>query len=81
MSDPKLTPGQAERIINFLRDNPGVSLTLIDLSDALKIPVEDLAAYLEDLSREGQPLVHELTPDGVDVYFYPSELQRGESSL
>lgn len=81
MSDPKLTSGLAERIVNFLRDNPGVSQTLVDLSDALKIPVEELASYLEDLSREGQPLIHEITPDGVDVYFYPSELQRGESSL
>lgn len=81
MSDPKLTPGQAERIINFLRDNPGVSLTLVDLSDALGTPVEDLAAYLEALSGDGGPLVHDLTPDGLDVYSYPAELQRGESSL
>lgn len=77
MSDPKLTPAIAERIINFLRDNPGVSQTLIDISDALKIPVAELAAYLEELSGENQPLVHDLTPDNVDVYFFPAEYQRG----
>lgn len=81
MSEPKLTPGQAERIINFLRDNPGVSLTLIDLSDALGTPVEELAAYLAELSRDNVPIVHEMTPDDVDVYYYPAELQRGESSM
>jgi hypothetical protein len=35
----------------------------------------------EELSREGQPLIHDITPDSVDVYFYPAELQRGEGSL
>lgn len=80
-NEPKLTPALAERIVNLLRDNPGVSLTLIDISDMLKIPVEELAAHLEDLSGENRPLIHDITPDGVDVYFYPSELQRGESAL
>lgn len=81
MSEPKLTPALAERIVNLLRDNPGVSLTMIDISDMLKIPVEELAAHLEELSGENRPLIHEITPDGVDVYFYPAELQRGESAL
>ena len=45
--------------------------TQVDLSDALGTPVEELAAYLEELSRDNVPIVHDLTPDGVDVYSYP----------
>lgn len=80
-NEPRLTPALAERIINLLRDNPGVSLTMIDISDMLKIPVEELAAHLEELSGENRPLIHDITPDGVDVYFYPAEYQRGESAM
>jgi hypothetical protein len=77
MEQPKLTGETADRIINLLRDNPGVSMTLSDISNMLSIPVEDLAAYLEELSGEAQPLFHEVTADGVDVYSFPAELQRG----
>jgi hypothetical protein len=77
MEQPKLTGETADRIINLLRDNPGVSMTLSDISNMLSIPVEDLAAYLEELSGEARPLFHEVTPDGVDVYSFPAELQRG----
>ena len=42
-----------ERIINLLRDNPGVSLSLSDIADAMALPVEDLAVYLEDLAARG----------------------------
>jgi hypothetical protein len=77
MEQPQLTGELAERIINLLRDNPGVSLTLTDISDMLAIPVEELAAHLEELSEGDGPLLHDLTPDGVDVYSFPAEYQRG----
>jgi hypothetical protein len=77
MEQPQLTGDLAERIINLLRDNPGVSLTLTDISDMLAIPVEELAAHLEELSGANGPLLHDLTPDGVDVYSFPAEYQRG----
>ncbi len=76
MSDPKLTPGRAEQIINLLRDNPGVSMTLGDISDATGIPVEDLAAHLEELERHNL-IFHDTTADGFDTYSFPAEYQRG----
>jgi hypothetical protein len=77
MEQPQLTGDLAERIINLLRDNPGVSMTLGDISDMLAIPDAELAAHLEELSGQGGPLLHDLTPDGVDVYSFPAEYQRG----
>jgi hypothetical protein len=76
MEQPKLTAEIAEQIINVLRDNPGVSLPLSDIADAVAQPVEDLAAYLEDLATRGL-VTQSTTPDGVDVYAFPAELQRG----
>jgi hypothetical protein len=76
MEQPKLTAELAERIINLLRDNPGVSLPLSDIADATAQPVEDLAVYLEDLAARGI-VIHATTPDGVDVYAFPAEYQRG----
>jgi hypothetical protein len=76
MEQPKLTAELAERIINLLRDNPGVSLTLSDIADATAQPVEDLAVYLEDLATRGI-VIHETTLDGMDVYAFPAEYQRG----
>jgi hypothetical protein len=76
MEQPKLTAELAERIINLLRDNPGVSLPLSDIADATAQPVEDLAVYLEDLAERGL-VIQSTTPDGVDVYTFPSEFQRG----
>jgi hypothetical protein len=77
MEQPRLTGDLAERIINLLRDNPGVSLTLGDIGDMLAIPVEELAVYLEELSTGDGPLLHDLAPDGVDLYSFPAEYQRG----
>jgi hypothetical protein len=76
MEQPKLTAELAERIINLLRDNPGVSLPLSDIADATAQPIENLAVYLEDLARRGL-VIQSTTPDGVDVYTFPAELQRG----
>jgi len=50
MEHPKLTPERAEAIINLLRDNPGVGMPLSTIADETGLPVEDLAAYLEDLA-------------------------------
>jgi len=76
MSDPKLTGDRAEEIINLLRDNPGVSQTLGDIADATGLPIEVVAAHLVDLADNG-PLLHDVTPDGVDVYHFPADYQRG----
>jgi DNA-binding IclR family transcriptional regulator len=76
MEQPKLTAAMAERIVNLLRDNPGVSQTLADIADATEQPVENVAAYLEDLAGHGL-VIHDTTPDGVDVYSFPAEYQRG----
>lgn len=78
MSDPKLTPGRAEQIINLLRDNPGVSQTLSDIADATQLPIEEVAAHLEELADHGL-IFHEETPDGVDTYRFPEVRQRGNS--
>jgi len=76
MERPKLTPERAETIINLLRDNPGVGMTLADISDQTTLPVDEIAAHLEDLDAH-QLVEHELTPDGFDVYRFPDEYQRG----
>ena len=76
MERPKLTSDIAERIINLLRNNPGVSKTLGDLADGTDLPEEDLAVYLEELV-EHQHLIKETTPDGFDLYRFPENQQRG----
>jgi DNA-binding IclR family transcriptional regulator len=76
MERPKLTSERAETIINLLRDNPGVAMTLADISDQTTLPVDEIAAHLEDLDAH-QLVEHELTPDGFDVYRFPDEYQRG----
>ena len=78
MSDPKLSSDRAEQIINLLRDNPGVSQTLGDIADATGLPVAEVAAHMVDLADRG-PLLHDITPDGVDVYSFPADFQRGSS--
>ena len=76
MERPKLTSERAETIINLLRDNPGVDMTLADISDAMDIPVEELGAHLDELVDHG--LVEaETTVDGFDVYRFPADNQRG----
>jgi predicted transcriptional regulator len=76
MERPKLTPEKAELIINCLRNNPGVSMRLSDIADGTGLPVEDIAAYMEELA-ERPFVVRETTPNGFDVYRFPDELQRG----
>jgi DNA-binding IclR family transcriptional regulator len=76
MEKPKLTSDRAEQIINLLRDNPGIEMTLGDIADETNLPIEDLAAHLEDLAEHG--LVEKATTvDGFDVYRFPVEYQRG----
>jgi len=76
MEHPQLTPARAEAIINLLRDNPGVSMTLGDISDGTGLPVEDVAAYLSDLGSS-EVIVKETTPDGFDTYRFAVEFQTG----
>ena len=76
MERPELTPDTAELIINLLRNNPGVDMTLGDISDETALPADTLAAHLADLARR-EMIEHETTPDGFDVYRFPSEYQRG----
>jgi hypothetical protein len=73
MEQPKLTAETTERIINFLRDNPGVSMTLSDLANLLKFPIEELAAHLETFAERGM-VIKETAVDGVDSYSYPAGL-------
>jgi putative phosphoribosyl transferase len=79
MEQPKLTAERAEQIINLLRDNPGVSMTLGDISDALGVPVEDVAAFTEELVARGH-LEQETTSDGFDVFRFPTIRQRGTAA-
>jgi hypothetical protein len=76
MERPKLTPERAELIINFLRNNPGVDMTLGDIGDQTALPVEDLGVYLTDLVSR-RMLEHETTVDGFDIYRFPADFQRG----
>ena len=74
--EEQLTPERADRIISLLRDNPGVSMTLTDISDETEIEIAALAAHLADLAERGV-LYHEISHDGVDLYSFPQEFQRG----
>lgn len=60
MERPKLTSELAERIVNLLRDNPGISMTLGDIADETDLPVAGpthfaLAVVTPKRSRHGQP--------------------------
>ncbi len=79
MERPKLDGETAERIINLLRNNPGLSMTLSDISDGTDLPVEDLAVYKEELD-EHQHMVAETTDDGFDLYRFPENQQRGSAA-
>lgn len=76
MERVKLTPQRAETIVNLLRDNPGVHMTLGDIADETGLPVDELGANLEDLISHNL-IVRELTADGLDIYRFPDEFQRG----
>jgi DNA-binding IclR family transcriptional regulator len=80
MENPKLTSDRAEQIINTLRDNPGVEMTLGDIADATGIPIEDLGAYLEDLTDRDM-LLKRTAADGFDVYTFPVAFQRGSTGV
>ena len=71
-----LMPERAELLINLLRNNPGVDMTLADISAATSLPVPKLAAHLEDLASRHM-VIKNVTPDGFDVYRFPDEYQRG----
>jgi DNA-binding IclR family transcriptional regulator len=72
----QLTPERAELIINLLRNNPGIDMTLGDISDETGMSHEELAAHLADLVRR-EVLEQDVTPDGFDVYRFPADYQRG----
>lgn len=76
MERPKLDGETAERIINLLRNNPGVSMTLGDIADGVTLPVENVAVYMEELA-DHQHVVAEQTPDGFDTYRFPEHKQLG----
>lgn len=80
MENPKLTPDRAGQIINTLRDNPGVEMTLSDIADATGLPIADLGAHLEDLAERGL-LLTRTTDDGFDVYTFPVAFQRGSTNV
>lgn len=76
MENPKLTSERAEQIINLLRDNPGVSMTLGDIADAVNLPIEDIGAHMEELVAHNLVL-QDTSDDGFDTYSFPAEYQRG----
>lgn len=76
MERHKLNAAQAELIINTLRNNPGVDMTLSDISDETGIEVAELAAYLDDLV-EREYIDSDTTGDGFDVYRFHETAQRG----
>jgi hypothetical protein len=76
MEQPKLTADRAEQIINLLRNNPGVEMTLGQIADETGLPVEELAAHLEDLADRAR-IEKAITTDGFDVYRFPAEYQSG----
>ncbi|HEX6287543.1 MAG TPA: winged helix-turn-helix domain-containing protein [Herpetosiphonaceae bacterium] len=78
MQRPKLTSDRAETIINTLRDNPGVTMTLSEISDETGLPADELAAHLEELLSHGL-ILNEKTGDGLDTYRFPDEYQRGST--
>jgi DNA-binding IclR family transcriptional regulator len=79
MENPKLTSERAELIINLLRDNPGVFMTLGDIADETELPADEVAAHLQDLLAHGL-ILNEVTGDGLDTYRFPDEFQRGAST-
>lgn len=79
MERPKLTGEYAERIISLLRNNPGVSMTLSEIADGTALPLEDVAAYMEELT-DHQHVEAETDDDGFDLYRFPENQQRGSAA-
>jgi len=79
MDQPKLSGERAEQIVNLLRDNPGVEMTLGDIADQTGLPAAELAAYLEELVDHGLAL-KSTSADGFDTYSFPAEYQRGSTA-
>ena len=81
MERHRLTSDQAELIINTLRNNPGVQMTLGDLSDETGIPADELATYLEEFANgTGSGIDRDTTSDGFDVYSFNDNAQRGSGA-
>ncbi len=76
MERHKLNAEQAELIINTLRNNPGVDMTISDISDETDIEVDELAAYLDDLVQR-EYIDSDTTEDGFDVFRFHETAQRG----
>lgn len=76
MERHKLTSERAEQIVNLLRDNPGVDMTLADIADETGLDVDELAANLVDLEAHNL-IIRETTEDGFDTFRFPDEFQRG----
>lgn len=75
MERPKLTSEIAESIINLLRDNPGVAMTLDQIADEIDLPVEDLGAHLDELVQHNI-VDQETDAEGFDMYRFPDQFQR-----
>jgi hypothetical protein len=75
MERPKLTSETAESIINLLRDNPGVAMTLDQIADEIDLPVEDLGAHLDELVTHNL-VEQETDAEGFDMYRFPDRFQR-----
>ncbi len=76
MERAKLTSDRAERIVNSLRDNPRIHMTLAQLSDDAALPADELAAHLGELISH-RLVVRAVAEDGLDIYRFPDEYQRG----
>ncbi len=76
MESQKLDADRAEAIINLLRDNPGISMSLGDINYAIGVLADLLAAHLAEMIQKGI-LEGDTTPDGYDVYRFPATNQRG----
>ena len=74
MERPKLDGETAEGIINLLRNNSGVSMTLSDIADGTDLVIEDITMYMEELT-DHQHVVAETTDDGFDTYRFPKNQQ------
>ncbi|HSH78331.1 MAG TPA: hypothetical protein VLA19_07340 [Herpetosiphonaceae bacterium] len=73
MERPKRSAENAERIANLLRDNPGVAMTVGDITGKTGLPSDDLAAHMS--------VETDTTAGGFHVYPFPAQVQRGTMAL